>query len=121
MRSETLSFVLISIFTLVQYSSAQTMVQVPIATYEEVKDLPNHPETLLIDVREPAEIAETGSIPTSINIPCKFDLQQLSLAFRIANLSSRKWVKCVAPSLTNYPTESSSCCLKSRSPSWMTL
>lgn len=48
------------------------MTSVPIATYEEVKDLPNHPEKLLIDVREPAEIAETGSIPTSINIPCKF-------------------------------------------------
>jgi len=45
------------------------MSSVPIATYEEVKDLPNHPEKLLIDVREPAEIAETGSIPTSINIP----------------------------------------------------
>lgn len=48
------------------------MTSVPIATYEEVKDLPNNPEKLLIDVREPAEIAETGSIPTSINIPCKF-------------------------------------------------
>ena len=48
------------------------MSSVPIATYEEVKDLPNHPEKLLIDVREPSEIAETGSIPTSINIPCKF-------------------------------------------------
>lgn len=48
------------------------MSSVPIATYEEVKDLPNHPEKLLIDVREPAEIAETGSIPTAINIPCKF-------------------------------------------------
>uniref|UniRef100_A0A336MZD6 CSON008174 protein n=1 Tax=Culicoides sonorensis TaxID=179676 RepID=A0A336MZD6_CULSO len=41
----------------------------PIATYEEVKDLPNHPEKLLIDVREPHELQETGKIPTSINIP----------------------------------------------------
>ncbi|XP_055702982.1 uncharacterized protein LOC129801718 isoform X4 [Phlebotomus papatasi] len=40
-----------------------------IATYEEVKDLCNHPEKLLIDVREPHELLETGSIPTSINIP----------------------------------------------------
>lgn len=48
------------------------MTSVPIATYEEVKDLPNHPEKLLIDVREPAEIAESGSIPTAINIPCKY-------------------------------------------------
>lgn len=47
---------------------------VEIATYEEIKDLPNHPEKLLIDVREPAEIAETGSIPTSINIPRKIKI-----------------------------------------------
>lgn len=45
--------------------------QVVIATYEEVKKLPNHPEKLLIDVREPSELVETGKIPTSINIPCK--------------------------------------------------
>lgn len=56
-------------------SCAQEM-SIQIATYEEVKDLPNHPEKLLIDVREPAEIAETGSIPTSINIPCEYDLQR---------------------------------------------
>lgn len=47
------------------------MTTVPVATYEEVKDLPNHPEKLLIDVREPEEIEETGSIPTAINIPRK--------------------------------------------------
>ncbi|XP_058178805.1 uncharacterized protein LOC131294778 [Anopheles ziemanni] len=40
-----------------------------IATYEEVLDLPNHPEKLLVDVRGPEELAETGKIPTSINIP----------------------------------------------------
>uniref|UniRef100_A0A182JNC3 Rhodanese domain-containing protein n=1 Tax=Anopheles christyi TaxID=43041 RepID=A0A182JNC3_9DIPT len=40
-----------------------------IATYEEVLDLPNHPEKLLVDVRNPDELAETGKIPTSINIP----------------------------------------------------
>lgn len=44
---------------------------VEIATYEEVKDLPNHPEKVLIDVREPEELKETGQIPTSINIPRK--------------------------------------------------
>lgn len=43
-----------------------------IATYDEVKDLPNHPEKYLIDVRDPPELAETGQIPTSINIPSKF-------------------------------------------------
>ncbi|XP_055534471.1 rhodanese domain-containing protein CG4456 isoform X3 [Wyeomyia smithii] len=40
-----------------------------IATYEEVLDLPNHPEKLLIDVRGADELAETGQIPTSVNIP----------------------------------------------------
>lgn len=44
---------------------------VQIAYYDEIKDLPNHKEKLLIDVREPHELAETGTIPTSINIPRK--------------------------------------------------
>lgn len=48
-----------------------TPAMVEIATYEEVKDLPNHPEKVLIDVREPNELQETGKIPTSINIPRK--------------------------------------------------
>lgn len=42
-----------------------------LVTYEEVLDLPNHPDILLIDVRDPPEISDTGKIPTSINIPCK--------------------------------------------------
>jgi 3-mercaptopyruvate sulfurtransferase SseA len=42
-----------------------------IASYEEVKDLPNHKEKMLIDVREPQELIDTGVIPTSINIPRK--------------------------------------------------
>ena len=45
------------------------MNSVPVATYEEIKDLPNHPEKVLIDVREPDELLG-GKIPTSINIPC---------------------------------------------------
>lgn len=44
---------------------------VPEATYEEVRDLPNHPEILLVDVREASELIETGRIPTSINVPRK--------------------------------------------------
>lgn len=43
-----------------------------LSTYEEIKDLPNHKEKLLIDVREPQELIDTGVIPTSINIPRKF-------------------------------------------------
>lgn len=42
-----------------------------IATYEEIKGLPYRPDTLLIDVREPSEVKETGAVPTSINIPRK--------------------------------------------------
>lgn len=73
MRKKTLEIAFIVLLFIHLSSCALKMSSVPIATYEEVKDLPNHPEKLLIDVREPAEIAETGSIPTAINIPCKFD------------------------------------------------
>ncbi|XP_053684047.1 rhodanese domain-containing protein CG4456-like isoform X2 [Sabethes cyaneus] len=51
-----------------------------IATYEEVLDLPNHPEKLLIDVRGADELAETGQIPTSINIPLPTVEQALQLS-----------------------------------------
>ncbi|KAL7021653.1 hypothetical protein ACKWTF_011973 [Chironomus riparius] len=53
--------------------------QFTIATYEEVKDLPNHPEKLLIDVREPSEVVETGKIPTSVNIPLSTVEKELKL------------------------------------------
>ncbi|KAH8398821.1 hypothetical protein KR222_007973 [Zaprionus bogoriensis] len=39
------------------------------ATYEQVKDVPNQPEIYLIDVRNEDELAATGSIPASLNIP----------------------------------------------------
>lgn len=39
------------------------------ATFEEVKDIPNHPEKYLIDVRNLNELEETGVLPSSINIP----------------------------------------------------
>ncbi|XP_070852073.1 rhodanese domain-containing protein CG4456 [Drosophila suzukii] len=39
------------------------------ATYEQVKDVPNHPEVYLIDVRRKDELQQTGSIPASLNIP----------------------------------------------------
>lgn len=45
---------------------------IAIAVYEEIKDLPNHPEKTLIDVRSLDELKRTGVIPTSINIPRKF-------------------------------------------------
>lgn len=49
------------------------------ATIADIEDLPNHPEQLLIDVRETAELAATGQIPTSINIPLKTVRTELSL------------------------------------------
>ncbi|XP_065089249.1 rhodanese domain-containing protein CG4456-like isoform X1 [Ochlerotatus camptorhynchus] len=48
-----------------------------IATYEEILDLPNHPEKVLVDVRGADEVAKTGKIPSSINIP----LEQVAKAF----------------------------------------
>ncbi|XP_037816093.1 rhodanese domain-containing protein CG4456-like [Lucilia sericata] len=53
--------------------------KIEIAYYEEIKDLPNHPEKLLIDVRTPEELIQTGKIPTSINIPLSVLEQELSL------------------------------------------
>lgn len=53
------------------YTFLSNAIAIPVVNYEQVKDLPNHPEITLIDVREPKELQETGSIPTSINIPCK--------------------------------------------------
>ncbi|XP_017848812.1 rhodanese domain-containing protein CG4456 [Drosophila busckii] len=40
-----------------------------IVDYSVVKEIQNHPEKLLIDVRDPDELKETGQIPSSINIP----------------------------------------------------
>lgn len=42
------------------------------ATYEEVKDIPNHPEKYLVDVRNTNELENTGVIPGSLNIPRKY-------------------------------------------------
>lgn len=45
-----------------------------IASYEDVKKVTENPKSpvLLIDVREPEELAETGCLPNSVNIPCEF-------------------------------------------------
>ncbi|GBP88614.1 Rhodanese domain-containing protein CG4456 [Eumeta japonica] len=42
---------------------------IEIVSYEYIKQLKNRPNILLIDVREPQELKETGQIPSSINIP----------------------------------------------------
>ncbi|XP_044261870.1 rhodanese domain-containing protein CG4456-like isoform X2 [Tribolium madens] len=38
-------------------------------TFDYVKSLKDNKQVLLIDVRDPSELAQTGSIPGSINIP----------------------------------------------------
>ncbi|EAT42732.1 AAEL005756-PB [Aedes aegypti] len=50
------------------------------ATYDEIVDLKYKFDTLLIDVRTPEEVACTGSIPTSINIPLDKVADELKLA-----------------------------------------
>lgn len=52
-------------------SSTKDGANIPVVGYNEVKNLPNHPRIILVDVREPTELHETGSIPTSLNIPCE--------------------------------------------------
>ncbi|XP_017046914.1 rhodanese domain-containing protein CG4456 [Drosophila ficusphila] len=49
-----------------------------IVDYDVVKKLPSEPQKLLIDVREPDELKETGQIPASINIPLGVVSQELS-------------------------------------------
>ncbi|XP_030370717.1 rhodanese domain-containing protein CG4456 [Scaptodrosophila lebanonensis] len=56
------------------YSSGS---QIGIVDYAEVKKLANEPQKLLIDVREPDELKETGQIPSSINIPLGIVGQEL--------------------------------------------
>lgn len=56
-------------------------IRVGIATYGEVIDSLKDTEKWLIDVRDVQEIAETGQIPTSINIPRKFfNIKQFSVS-----------------------------------------
>jgi len=52
-----------------------------IATYEEIKNLSKKPEVLLIDVREHQELIDTGTVPTSINIPLGQVKEKLSNDF----------------------------------------
>ncbi|XP_068139842.1 rhodanese domain-containing protein CG4456 isoform X1 [Drosophila tropicalis] len=64
--------------SLLQRLASQVKVRtfIKMATYEQVKDIPNHPEVYLIDVRNEDELKKTGSIPASLNIP----LPDLSVA-----------------------------------------
>ena len=46
-------------------------IRIGIATYNEVIESLKDEEKWLIDVRDTKEIAESGQIPSSLNIPCK--------------------------------------------------
>jgi len=50
-------------------STSSTPMNIQVAYYDEIKDLPNHREKVLVDVREISEIQKTGRIPFSINVP----------------------------------------------------
>lgn len=52
-----------------------------VANYQDIRNLPNHPEILLIDVREFHEVENTGLIPTSIVIPCELSISSDCLRF----------------------------------------
>lgn len=84
--------VLVSRLTKTYSTSHFTMT---IVTFEQIVDLPNRPEVVLVDVREPVEIHNTGNIPTAINIPCKWLFfsfvsvsgSQLALGYRASRSS----------------------------------
>uniref|UniRef100_A0A1A9ZLA4 Rhodanese domain-containing protein n=1 Tax=Glossina pallidipes TaxID=7398 RepID=A0A1A9ZLA4_GLOPL len=58
----------------ISFSSSENM---RIVEYKDIKKLLKHPEKVLIDVREPNELRETGQIPTSINVPLDIVAQVL--------------------------------------------
>lgn len=79
------------------YSTSEET-KIRVATYEEVKDLPNHPEKLLIDVREPSELIEFGKIPTSVNIP----LGELEQALQLSKDDFKNKYSIDKPELDHY-------------------
>ncbi|KAH8392616.1 heat shock protein 67B2-like [Drosophila serrata] len=54
-----------------------------IVDYDVIKKLPSEPQKLLIDVREPEELKETGQIPSSINIPLGVVSQELAASGQV--------------------------------------
>lgn len=43
-----------------------------VISYEDMLKVLNHPDKVIIDVRNPDEVTSTGKIPSSINIPCMY-------------------------------------------------
>lgn len=42
-----------------------------VVSYEDMLKIIQQPQKVIIDVRNPDEVRDTGKIPSSINIPCK--------------------------------------------------
>lgn len=63
-----------------------------IASYEDVKALKDDKGTLLVDVREPKELQETGVIPNSINIPCKYLYSFVSFLLCLYKMIPTMWL-----------------------------
>lgn len=74
--------------------------------YAYIKDLPNHPDKTLIDVREPNELKETGIIPTSVNIPRKWESAGLSNIQYFKNQYSSSSAVGTVPDALNLTDES---------------
>ncbi|XP_018330687.1 rhodanese domain-containing protein CG4456-like isoform X2 [Agrilus planipennis] len=82
-----------------------------IATFKEVKEATNNPNIIVIDVREPSELKQTGVIPGSINIPCNRagkateQIRGLGYKKRMARMGGKKWEitnnRCSKDSLVN--------------------
>jgi rhodanese-related sulfurtransferase len=58
-------------------------------SYEDVIELKQKNEIILIDVREPSEIEETGKLPGSVNIPRKYLTFTDSVSQDICNPADR--------------------------------
>lgn len=43
-----------------------------VVSFEDMLEVIHEPKKVIIDVREPDEVASTGMIPSSINIPCNY-------------------------------------------------
>lgn len=59
-----------------------------VVSYEYIKNLAPDSTELLIDVREPAELQETGTLPNSVNIPLN-NLEETFLKLSMEEFKSK--------------------------------
>lgn len=87
---ELLAIIALQLFFInISAKDTEMSTKIQIANYEEIKDLPNHPEVLLIDVRTPEELVQTGKIPTSINIPLSIVENELSVTVKSEDFKNK--------------------------------